>query len=147
MRRSIRVACGSVFGGFVISERMLPGPGLRDAGRKLAVLKPCRVLRGCVARYDAESSTHPLKVTPMPTPVRASDTPFAIAVEAGKDYYWCSCGQSKNQPFCDGTHKVAAEFTPVKYTAAASTTVYFCGCKASANAPLCDGTHKKPVQA
>ncbi len=81
----------------------------------------------------------------MPTPVRACDTPFAVAVEAGKDYYWCSCGESKNQPFCDGTHKAGAEFTPVKYTAAASTTVYFCGCKASANAPLCDGTHKKAV--
>jgi CDGSH iron-sulfur domain-containing protein 3 len=81
----------------------------------------------------------------VPTPIRATDTPFAVAVEAGKDYWWCSCGQSKNQPFCDGTHKAAAQFTPVKYTATETRTAYFCGCKASGNKPLCDGTHKKPV--
>jgi len=75
---------------------------------------------------------------------RAADTPFAVAVESGKDYWWCACGQSKNQPFCDGSHK-GSGFTPKKYSAAESKTVYFCGCKASANAPLCDGTHKKPV--
>jgi CDGSH iron-sulfur domain-containing protein 3 len=79
------------------------------------------------------------------TPHRATDTPFATAVQAGKDYWWCSCGQSKNQPFCDGSHKAAGEFTPVKYTATESKTVYFCGCKASGSKPLCDGTHKKPV--
>lgn len=80
----------------------------------------------------------------MTAPVRASNTPFATQVEAGKDYYWCSCGQSKNQPFCDGSHK-GSTFTPVKYTADATKEVYFCGCKASANGPLCDGSHKKPV--
>jgi len=72
--------------------------------------------------------------------VRAGNTPIAIDVEQGKSYYWCSCGQSKKQPFCDGSHK-DTEFTPVKYDAAASKTVYFCACKASKNAPLCDGSH------
>ncbi|MCI4431005.1 MAG: CDGSH iron-sulfur domain-containing protein [Burkholderiales bacterium] len=81
----------------------------------------------------------------MANPIRASDKPFAVSVEAGKDYWWCACGQSKNQPFCDGSHKAKAEFTPVKYSATQSNTVFFCGCKASANKPLCDGTHKKPV--
>jgi len=76
--------------------------------------------------------------------IRAANTPFAVAVEQGKDYWWCACGQSKNQPFCDGSHK-GGSFTPIKYSAAQSTTVYFCGCKASAKKPLCDGTHKKPV--
>ena len=81
----------------------------------------------------------------MATPVRASDIPFATTVEQGKEYWWCSCGQSKNQPFCDGAHKTEGAFTPVKYTAADSATVYVCGCKASGNKPLCDGSHKQAV--
>jgi CDGSH-type Zn-finger protein len=80
----------------------------------------------------------------MTTPLRASNTPFAVNVEAGKDYWWCSCGQSKAQPFCDGSHK-GSTFTPVKYHAETSKQEYFCGCKATGNAPLCDGSHKKPV--
>ncbi len=80
----------------------------------------------------------------MTTPVRASNTPFAVNVEAGKDYWWCSCGQSKAQPFCDGSHK-GSTFTPVKYHAETSKQEYFCGCKATGKPPMCDGSHKKPV--
>ena len=79
----------------------------------------------------------------MTSPTIAQKAPYPVAVEAGKDYWWCACGQSKNQPFCDGSHKAAAVFTPIKYSATASTTVYFCGCKATSNAPLCDGSHKR----
>ncbi len=81
----------------------------------------------------------------MTTAVRASNTPFATSVVAGKDYYWCACGLSKSQPLCDGSHKAAGVFTPIKYSATETKEVYFCGCKASANKPLCDGTHKKPL--
>jgi CDGSH iron-sulfur domain-containing protein 3 len=80
----------------------------------------------------------------MATPVRASDTPFPVNVETGKDYFWCACGQSKNQPFCDGSHK-GSEFNPIKFSATETKQVYFCGCKASGNKPFCDGTHKKAV--
>jgi len=80
----------------------------------------------------------------MTTPVRATETPLAVNVESGKDYFWCSCGQSKKQPFCDGSHQ-GGPFVPVKYSATETKEVYFCGCKASANKPLCDGSHKKPV--
>lgn len=66
--------------------------------------------------------------------------PFAVEVEAGNNYYWCSCGKSKSQPFCDGSHQ-GSEFTPVEYKATESETVYFCGCKQSSNQPLCDGSH------
>lgn len=78
----------------------------------------------------------------MSEPVIAQKSPYAVEVEAGKSYWWCACGKSKNQPFCDGSHK-GSEFTPVEYQAEQAGTVYFCGCKHSAHAPLCDGSHAK----
>ena len=76
------------------------------------------------------------------TPIIAQKAPFPVEVEAGKSYFWCACGQSANQPFCDGSHKDTG-ITPVKYTAEKSGKVFFCGCKASANQPRCDGSHNK----
>ena len=77
----------------------------------------------------------------MSEPVRAADVPYAIDVEAGKSYFWCACGKSAKQPFCDGSHS-GTEFTPVKFEAAQSTKVFFCGCKATKKSPTCDGSHK-----
>ena len=77
----------------------------------------------------------------MSKPEIPQKAPYGVAVEAGKSYWWCACGKSKNQPFCDGTHK-GSEFTPVEYKATESATVYFCGCKHSGNGALCDGSHK-----
>ena len=73
-------------------------------------------------------------------PIVAKKEPFPIKVETGKSYFWCSCGRSENQPFCDGSHK-GTEFAPVKFTADADKTVFFCGCKATDKSPLCDGSH------
>ena len=78
----------------------------------------------------------------MSDPIRASDTPYAIDVEEGKSYFWCACGKSQKQPFCDGSHK-GTEFTPLKYKAEKSTKLFFCGCKATGKAPLCDGSHSR----
>ncbi|WP_431269619.1 CDGSH iron-sulfur domain-containing protein [Dankookia sp. P2] len=76
-----------------------------------------------------------------PQPTIAQKAPYPVTVEAGKSYWWCTCGNLSKQPFCDGTHKGGA-FAPLKYTAEKDGQVWFCGCKASAKAPLCDGRHK-----
>ena len=74
-------------------------------------------------------------------PVVAQAAPFAVEVEAGRSYFWCACGRSSRQPFCDGSHK-GTGLEPVKWQAEESRRVWFCGCKHSAGAPLCDGSHK-----
>ena len=78
----------------------------------------------------------------MSEPTIAQKGPYPVSVEAGKSYYWCSCGRSAGQPFCDGSHK-GSEFTPVKFEATESKTVYFCGCKHTAHPVFCDGSHAK----
>lgn len=65
--------------------------------------------------------------------------PYAIELEAGV-YFWCACGRSAKQPFCDGSH-AGTEFTPVRFEAAETQTQWLCGCKRSGNGHLCDGTH------
>jgi len=76
----------------------------------------------------------------MSSPKIASKTPIALDVKAGK-YFWCSCGESSNQPYCDGSHK-GTEFTPVIEEIAEDKKVFWCGCKHSNKAPFCDGSHK-----
>ena len=78
----------------------------------------------------------------MTEPTIAQKGPYPVAVEALKTYFWCACGRSANQPFCDGSHK-GTGFTPMKYEASESTTVYFCGCKHTGTPCFCDGTHER----
>jgi len=75
-------------------------------------------------------------------PKIAQKGPYVVNLEAGKEYYWCACGQSKNQPFCDGSHQ-GTEFKPVLFTAVETKKAYLCGCKHSKKPPFCDGSHAK----
>jgi len=74
--------------------------------------------------------------------VVAAKAPMGVEVEAGKTYWWCRCGKSARQPFCDGSHK-GSDLAPVRYDARADGKVWFCCCKQTANEPLCDGRHKQ----
>ena len=74
-------------------------------------------------------------------PVMAQKGSYKVEVEAGKSYWWCSCGKSGKQPFCDGSHK-GSSFSPMKFEAETSGVVSFCGCKITGKAPRCDGSHK-----
>ena len=68
--------------------------------------------------------------------------PIPINVTAGESYWWCACGRSKTQPFCDGSHK-GTGFSPIEYKATENTKAFFCACKRSGKKPLCDGSHKR----
>ncbi len=73
--------------------------------------------------------------------VIAQKGPYKAQLEAGKTYYWCACGRSAKQPFCDGSHK-AVGMAPAAFTAEKTGAAWLCGCKHSKTAPYCDGTHK-----
>lgn len=77
----------------------------------------------------------------MTDPVIAQKAPIPADVVSGKSYFWCACGRSKSQPFCDGSHK-GTGFTPLQWTAIDTKRVFFCACKHTRGQPLCDGSHK-----
>lgn len=76
----------------------------------------------------------------MSDPIIAQKKPFIVELEEGKKYWWCACGRSKSQPFCDGSHK-GTGIEPLGFEADKTGKRGLCGCKHSANPPYCDGTH------
>lgn len=76
----------------------------------------------------------------MTEPVVAQKSPYALTLQPGS-YWWCACGRSKAQPFCDGSHK-GTGLEPVKMELSETKLIYLCGCKQSRTKPLCDGSHK-----
>ena len=74
-------------------------------------------------------------------PMIAQKAPFPVEREEGKVGFWCACGRSARQPYCDGSHKTTS-FTPMKFEAAKTGTAWLCGCKHTKNPPYCDGSHK-----
>ena len=78
----------------------------------------------------------------MDKPIIFDNKPMAVELEADQEYYFCTCGRSSNQPFCDGSH-AGTDFTPKSFTAEEAGEAYLCACKHTANAPFCDGTHTR----
>ena len=70
----------------------------------------------------------------------ALNKPCLVSLVEGKKYAWCTCKQSKTQPFCDGSHS-KTNFNNVAFTADKTGKVYLCGCKQTSNQPFCDGSH------
>ncbi|XP_040291537.1 CDGSH iron-sulfur domain-containing protein 3, mitochondrial [Bufo bufo] len=82
--------------------------------------------------------------TAQSAPVIAAKHPFKVELKAGKLYPWCSCGHSKKQPFCDGSHRKSAPgLAPVRFTLTEDKEAWLCGCKQTKTPPYCDGTHKQ----
>lgn len=75
-------------------------------------------------------------------PIVASNKPVEVDLTKGEEYYFCTCGRSSNQPFCDGSH-AGTEFTPKAFTAEDSGAAFLCQCKHTATPPFCDGSHKQ----
>ncbi len=77
----------------------------------------------------------------MKEPRIAAVKPAVVELKAGETVYWCRCGLSRTQPFCDGSHQ-QTDFEPVVFSAEKDDKYYFCQCKHSNINPLCDGAHK-----
>ncbi len=78
----------------------------------------------------------------MDKPEIAGRAPIKVDTVEGKTYFWCSCGKSKKQPFCDGSHS-GTSFEPIAFVAKKTGAAYLCACKNTAKAPYCDGAHSK----
>lgn len=72
--------------------------------------------------------------------------PYCVDLEAGESYFWCRCGRSAKQPFCDGSHQ-GTGVEPLRFVAERSEKAWLCGCKRSGAAPRCDGSHNRPAPA
>ena len=76
----------------------------------------------------------------MTNPTVADNQPISVELEAGREYWWCACGRSATQPFCDGSHKDTG-FEPLRFVPEKSGKAWLCMCKHSRNPPYCDGCH------
>lgn len=75
-------------------------------------------------------------------PVAAAKSPAKVELTAGKTVYWCRCGRSQNQPFCDGSHKDTG-LEPLAHTPEKTGPAVLCRCKATGRPPFCDGSHNR----
>src|SRR5580704_2985970 len=128
----------SVYTAIGLLPRHSPVVGARPA----CLLGAARIQSGQrpTAAEDYDTSQGRGRGESMNGPIPAQKEPYGVNVEAGKRYFWCACGRSASQPFCDGSHQ-GTGLTPVPFTAEATEEVWLCGCKATGGKPFCDGTH------
>ena len=100
------------------------------------------ILPSCVIHNKVLNRSQSIERVNMTKGQRVGDGPIAVEVEKDKSYYWCSCGKSSKQPFCDASHK-GTEFTPVVFKAEETKKMFFCACKQTDGQPFCDGSHNK----
>ena len=100
------------------------------------------ILRSCVIDNKVLNRSQLIERVNMTKGQRAGDGPIVVEVEKDKSYYWCACGLSKKQPFCDGSHG-GTEFKPLPYKALETKKMFFCACKQTDGQPFCDGSHNK----
>ena len=73
-------------------------------------------------------------------PIVAQKGPYQVELTEGTAYFYCACGRSQKQPFCDGSHKDTGH-EPIRFVAERTGTYNLCGCKTTDDAPFCDGSH------
>lgn len=78
----------------------------------------------------------------MTNPTIADNKPVKVNLSKGQEYHFCTCGKSRSQPFCDGSH-VGSSFNPRVIVSDTDGEAYLCACKHTGNTPFCDGTHKQ----
>jgi len=94
----------------------------------------------CLIIIEFKFKNYSVKSTTMSKPTIAAKMPAQVNLESGT-YFWCACGKSSKQPFCDGSH-IGSEFVPVMFKMAEKQEAWLCQCKHTKNPPYCDGTHK-----
>ncbi|WP_312651282.1 CDGSH iron-sulfur domain-containing protein [Proteiniclasticum sp.] len=77
----------------------------------------------------------------MDKPQQAGNKPILVELKAGQELWWCACGKSASQPFCDGSHKGTTDITPLLFTHENDGVAALCTCKMTKTPPYCDGSH------
>jgi CDGSH iron-sulfur domain-containing protein 3 len=138
----------TVWNTLLAKHRSVIGPPIQSFGERGPLLE-IRLISGQRIVYHSEANEYTMAfggtsstAIAAPPAVVAKRAPYTVDVVAGKTYFWCACGLSQTQPFCDGSHR-GTGLAPIAYMPDASRKEPLCGCKQSTEAPHCDGSHMR----